>query len=134
MAATSNGLNGNGKSAAMLLQESSCPAMKKVQVTETEKSVTLRGTITFIHTKQLAASLVEPCLAGREFVNEIAVLGPVDPEEMSWWKPPIPLEVRVCALKDINEQEIMAEIREMRRGGGFELRDFIDELERACSK
>src|SRR5437016_3981557 len=108
MAAFSNGSNGNHKSAAAILQESSCPAFRNVQATETEKTVTLRGIVTVVHSKRLAAFLVEPCLAGRQLINEIAVVAPPDAEEMSWWKPAIPPEVREAALQDINEDEINA--------------------------
>jgi hypothetical protein len=131
MAVTSRSANGNGKSAAMLLQETSCPAIKNVQATETEESVTLRGAVTFNPTKQLAALLVEPCLGGRELVNRITIVEPVDPEEMTWWKPPIPPEVRESALKNIDEEELNAGIREIRETGGFTIDDILKDLESA---
>jgi len=42
---------------------------------------------------------------------------------------PVPREVFEQALREIDEEEIAAEIREIRETGGFALRDFYHELD-----
>ena len=46
-----------------------------------------------------------------------------------WEKNPITPELREWALRQINEAEIIAALRELREQGGLELRDFLQELE-----
>jgi hypothetical protein len=45
---------------------------------------------------------------------------------------PTPPDVIEWALSQINEEEIAAELREIQETGGYELSDFIHDLERAA--
>lgn len=56
--------------------------------------------------------------------------------EQSQDVPPVRLtpELLEWARKQLNEEEILAGLREIRQTGGFELQDFIRELEQAAGK
>jgi hypothetical protein len=55
-----------------------------------------------------------------ERAKVIASRVPIDPEIIEW------------AMKDFDEKAYIAQIEEIKRTGGYELKDFIDEVERAA--
>jgi len=47
---------------------------------------------------------------------------------------PVPPDVLAAALRDFDEAEVLAGIREIRAGGGRKLEDFLPELQRLASQ
>jgi hypothetical protein len=138
MSAAEDHSSGNGSDAAVLLQQSPFPALRRLQVTETPSSVALSGTVASAGLKQLAVQIIAPALRGRQLVNQIDVNpdepqlsdgNPASPEEMR-----LTPELRQWAQQQVTDEEILAGLREIREKGGLELRDFLDELERAASQ
>ncbi|WP_439620525.1 hypothetical protein [Gemmata sp.] len=57
---------------------------------------------------------------------------PSQPIDRSPQPIPVPAEVVESALRDFDEAEVVAAIREIRAGGGRKLEEFIGDLERAA--
>ena len=59
--------------AAMILQQSPLPALRKLQIQETDASVMILGRVPSYYLKQLAQESVMPVLDGRALVNRVVV-------------------------------------------------------------
>ena len=55
------------------------------------------------------------------------------PEAANWVITPTPPEMIEEMKRSLNEEEILAELEEVRRTGGVELKDFIHEIEAGVS-
>jgi hypothetical protein len=56
------------------LRESPIPALRRLEVEETEITVTITGSVPSYYTKQLAQETLMPLLAGRKLLNHVAVV------------------------------------------------------------
>jgi hypothetical protein len=60
--------------AAVILQQSPIPALRRLAVEETDTSVLLMGSVPSYYYKQLAQEAVMPTLEGRELINHVTVV------------------------------------------------------------
>jgi hypothetical protein len=60
--------------AAQALRQSPIPALRKLQVEETDLEVVLSGSVSSYYLKQLAQETVMPLLGGRELLNRVRVV------------------------------------------------------------
>jgi hypothetical protein len=56
------------------LRQSPIPALRNIQVEETDTEIVLQGSVSSYYLKQLAQETVMPALAGRELMNRVAVV------------------------------------------------------------
>jgi hypothetical protein len=59
--------------ASQALQRSSIPALRKLQVEETEQDLVVIGAVSTYYLKQLAQETVMPFLGGRQLRNQVVV-------------------------------------------------------------
>jgi hypothetical protein len=82
------------------------------------------------HQADAAAAACPDC--GQALSNGAAPLSakpPPPPEVSTWVIEKTPPDMLAWARQTIDEEEILAELEEIKRGGGLELKDFIDEIE-----
>lgn len=61
-------------SATDALRESPIVALRRLIITETERSVVIQGTVPTYYLKQLAQESIMPLLEGRALVNRVSVV------------------------------------------------------------
>ena len=63
------------RSAAEALRESPLPLLRTLCVTETDREITISGSVTSYYYKQLAQEAIMPVLGGRRLHNRVVVKG-----------------------------------------------------------
>jgi hypothetical protein len=63
-----------GASAAEALQQSSHPALRELDVDETETAIVISGIVTSYYLKQLAQETLRPIRGPRQLVNHVVVI------------------------------------------------------------
>jgi hypothetical protein len=64
------------QAAALVLRQSPIPALRKLQVEETDNEVRISGSVSSFYLKQLAQETVMPLLERRALRNEVVVAKP----------------------------------------------------------
>jgi hypothetical protein len=64
----------DGTPVVLALQRNGVPALRRLEVEETDAAVVLRGTVGSYYLKQLAQEAVMPLLAGRKLINRVEVV------------------------------------------------------------
>lgn len=80
-----------------------------------------------------AARDAAPCPGCGHAARNGSSCRPVPAELAGWTRYETPPDVLERARREFDEEEYLAEVREVERAGGFRLEDFIDEIERIAN-